>query len=375
MFGLKKLASLIIVVTLFFFLNFETVYAQTYYGNEFLVKDKYYTKIDSTSDKGAIRFVAQADKTLTGVRLACYETGTSPSYIVEVQTDDGTANHYPSGNLAWTNASGTLSITGSGWAEVALTSSGALSKETIYHIVVYTTDAGVDASNCIGLYRSGPRNDKWINGVTTNEERASLFNDGTGWSAYAIEPIYVLDYGDTTYEGNPYYTASIYSIYGVYFRGEEFTPSEDVTVNVIAVYARCNSTTKPDDDLYYRLEKSDKTLVREGTLITKTDVTNVWGWIEKSISSVTLSSGTTYRLFLKSPNSTSTYCYEWNMPDDAKNAAPYNGLTYDGTNSLYCGSTNSGDTWTTQTGKDAAFRFTESSIVKIIIQKWRELYQ
>lgn len=333
--------------------------------------------MDSANDYTALRFTTQAStgKTLDKVRVYVNNvttgTGTGVSWTLELRSDDGTANHYPSATVL---TSGTLTVTGTGWQIFDITNYGMGNTGTIYHVVIYSASAS--ATEYIGIRRSFPHHKKYPPTNVTDDYTTCHWSTDAGsiWTDKVKQPIYVLEYADASYEGNAFRSESALDIYGTTgvnsARGEKFIPSGNKTICELAFYVN-QTTTNPAGNLLYRVEKAaDSSLVVEGTLATPGELTE-WTWKTATFNNVTLENGVTYWVYLKSPDSTSsTACYRLCAPRTL-DGAPYNTLTYDGTNSVYIDTI---DTWTEDSARDAAFRFTESSIVKIIIQKWRELY-
>ena len=323
-------------------------FAENEYGNGFVIGASP-TSADVTvaDQKASWRFVAQASKTVAQIRGYFKEAGTSPTYTVMLENDN---NGYPSGTLAWTGAENTLSIAASGWATVNI-SDGAVTENAVYHIVL--VPGAPDTDNYIGLMYTKPFNSKWINGVTKNDNRNTLFYDGTDWLALDAEPVYVLDYSDGTYEGNPYYDYDLKSVYADNYYGEQFTPSTTVTVTKISFYTARRYA--PPDNLYVELATT-AAVIENGSLGSAATIGTSLSWYSYTFSTPrTLSAGTTYRAYLKSPGATSSNYYKvWAL--DAYSGAPYENLTYDNTNSVLCKYT--GGAWSTESDKDASFVFT-----------------
>ncbi|MEM3402372.1 MAG: hypothetical protein QXH08_04010, partial [Candidatus Hadarchaeales archaeon] len=184
-----------------------------------------------------------------------------------------------------------------------------------------------------------------------------LTNDGSGWTVQNYQPIYLLDFTDGSYEGNPYAVPGYWEIYGANYRAENFTVTGgNKTVVQVKAYIKTNGT--PADSLYFAIRRSDtnQTLVT-GTLASAASYPS-YTWVSADIPSTTLQDGYSYRFVLYSPNSTSTNQWIICAPHTDSTAAPYRSATYRGTQAVASRSSDGGATWTegsTETNRDLVY--------------------
>lgn len=336
----------------------------SYWGNDFAASYYYttYTNLDSPEKRVSIRFVAQASKTISGIMTYLYQKGVDIVWRFRLETDN---NGEPSGQLAWDGAWQTRGITSSKWWTVDLISQGTLTAGEVYHLVISYENLlgwGVPSSdNYINIRSLWPLNSKWINGAETNENRGVLIYDGSNWVEYQREPVYVLQFTDGTYEGNPYYTvrSSIDDV-GVYennVKGEQFTQPVTREISAVELYVRRRGN--PADNLYVVLWGAAEGVMSEASIGNATTISDSWGWVSTAFEEpLVLIAGRIYILYLKSPGSSRENRYDVNLLG-TYTTSPYPSLTYDGTNSFYVYSTTGGLTWGYHRSRrdDIAFRF------------------
>ncbi|MEM1874263.1 MAG: lamin tail domain-containing protein [Candidatus Hadarchaeales archaeon] len=337
---------------------------EEYWGNDFAASYYYteWTNLDSFEKKVSIRFVAQASKTLTGFMIYLYQTGTDLTWRFRLELDDGTGK--PSGILAWSNAWQTLKVTSSKWWTVDLLSPGMLRKGETYHIVISWENFGVAPSSqdFINIRSLWPFNQTWINGLVTNNNRGVLIFDGSSWKDLGREPVYILNFSDKTYEGNPYYTlrtdAYEIGVFGDNAKGERFQTDLLRRVCGIEVYARKSGT--PHDNLYLVLQRGASTLASV-SVGDSTTIENRWGWVGALFDAPLSLSPAQYVVGLKSPGSTSGNRYDVCLLG-TYSSSPHPDLTFSGTTACFVYSTNGGITWSTKSKMqdDIPFRFIES---------------
>ncbi len=334
----------------------------SYWGNDFAASYSFtsYTNLDSPEKRVSIRFVAQASKEVSGVMTYLYKTGADLPWRFRLETDN---NGKPSGQLAWSGAWHSRSITSGGWLTIYPASRGTLTAGEVYHLVISFENIpgwGVPSSdNYINIRSLSPLNAQWINGLETNENRGVLVYDGSSWAEYQREPVYVLRFTDGTFEGNPYYTVRDdidVGVYGNNAKGEQFTQSVAREISAVEFYVRRRGS--PADNLYVMLGPIGGSMV-EVSLGNATTIGDSWGWVSATFEEpFVLTAGITYVLGLKSPGSSREDRYEVNLLG-TYTASPYPSLTYDGTNSFYVYSTTGGLAWGHHSSRrdDIAFRF------------------
>ncbi len=318
----------------------------TDYGNKFTVTaTSAIGNMTSSATRTSLRFTAQSTKTVNAIRVYINnETGTSPTYTYGIQ-DDSSGN--PSGTYI---GSGVLRATSAGWKTITLSSSVDITAGTIYHIVVEHNSGAISTSRYIALRQSSPLNLIYPPTNVADSSANTLFNSGSSWTVVGGQPIYELDFQDGSFEGNPYEANAAVSVFGANWIGERFTVSGgDKTASAISFYVRQNSATEPLDSLQVELRTVTPNAVvsgGSGVLATAAQTNTTYNYFTYTFASpITLTDGTAYRIIIKSPGSNSTNFYQVYRVVTT-NAANYNSITYDGTNSLYTASGNSGSSWT-----------------------------
>ncbi len=314
------------------------------YGNKFQVLAKSSVgRMTTLGHKTSMRFTAQETKTVTAVRVYLSESQNSRSYRYSLQSDSA---GLPSGVFLGARIFPTNST---GWNTVSLGTAVNVKAGTVYHLVV--EPFGTPASNrYINVASTSIPNYLIVKTQTADPSSNTLFKAGASasWSQMNQQPIYELDYADSTYEGNPFYASAVSTISGSTWIGEKFTVTGgDKTATAITFLASRNSAGLPLDNLWTELrDAATNTKIVECIL----PVTNTSYFYETCTFSTpqVLTDGHAYRIVLKSPLSTTANGYLV-YRGVGQNSANYNSITYDGTNSIYTASGNSGSTWTDST--------------------------
>ena len=329
------------------------------YGNKFIVTaTSAVGSMTSSTMRTSLRFTAQSGKTVSAISVYIdSEVGVSPSYSYGIQGD---VSGNPSGTYL---GSGALKATSAGWKTITLSPAVDITAGAIYHIVVEHNSGAISTSRYVALRRSAPQNLLYAQTQAADSQSNTLFNSGSGWTAQNFQPIYELDFPDATYEGNPYETNAQVNVFGANWIGEKFTVAGgNKTVKDISFYVRQNSATEPADSLQVELRTVTPNAVvsgGSGILATAAQTNTAYNYFTYTFASpITLTNGADYRIVLKSPGSNSTNFYQVYRAV-ATNAASYNSITYDGTNSVYSASANSGSSWTDANNWDiGGFYFT-----------------
>jgi hypothetical protein len=178
-------------------------------------------------------------------------------------------------------------------------------------------------------------------------------NTISGTTIQNRDPIFALKYSDNTFESMPYDTATVRNIFGVNWFSEKWTQSAAQTITGVNIPLVKAGTPLGSLIIVLRDESASQDV---GTItIPQSEITTTVQWYEKYFASpVTLQSGRVYRLILKSPSSTTSgnsirsYSLSTSQSGD---------LTFDGTNSFYSASTNSGSSWTDTSTIDFTYIF------------------
>jgi flagellin-like protein len=292
----------------------------------------------ATTSVTAMRFTAQASKSVTNILVYIQTATASPAYRFGIETSG--ADYLPSGTYAGGASNyAVYTPTAAGWLNLTLPSAAPLTAGTVYHITVRYDSGTIGASNYIALRRMGtvpnmfrPKEnaiDPWLNTIS-------------GTTIQNRDPLFVLKYSDNTFESMPYDTATVRNIFGVNWFSEKWTQNAAQTITGINIPLVKAGT--PLGSLFITLR--DETNSQDVATITipQSEITTTLQWYEKYFASpITLQSGRVYRLVLKSPSSTTSgnsfRCYSLSTSQSGD-------LTYDGTTSIYSSSANSGSTWT-----------------------------
>lgn len=239
---------------------------------------------------------------------AGYNAGTGGTVKVELETDDGTTNHYPSGTIL-----GTYSIPhpDNPFPVISFSPAPKLTAGKLYHLVFSNTDP-VPTENFVSvddLYMAKPLNP--MQPAFSNENLATLLRDGSNsWGVYDYNtPIYEIDFSDGTSIGQGYmevWSDSPQRISGTQAVRETFTVSgSDPMVSKVSVrLARISGNS----DLTVRLEQGDGNLVEQGTVPANSIALSSSGdcvWATYTFSALrTLLQGQEYNLVFEAPSDT-----------------------------------------------------------------------
>lgn len=326
--------------------------ASQYYGNQFYA--------DSFSSAGALnqnknwtslRFTAQETKTVEAIRVYLEEeVGLSPTYRYGLQSDN---NGVPSGT--WLGASNTAygdyQATTIGWQRVILNQSATLTAGQTYHLVVQHQAGAVNVNRYVSLRKSDPNNLKrpFDNSSDPNSNVLYSTDSGGNWTVLGSQPIYVLDFSDINYGGNPYHELSEHTIYGDNFYGVEFTAQDDGLNISMAEFLVSKNRESPAGDLFltaYHVDSEE--VLGTAELYDPAQITlGSYSWTRFDFTeSISFSAGNTYRLYLSSPDSASEASYLIRSIYN-ENASVYNSINYAGTNAFTVSSADGGTSWNT----------------------------
>ena len=327
----------------------------SYYGNRFLLKSvSGIGRLTRSTLRCSMRFTAQASKTVTSIRVYIHERQNPPMYRFGIQADSG---GQPSGT--WLGY-GESAPVGTGWRAVTLTTPATLTAGQVYHLVVQYRGGAIGWNRYINIRRSAPLNLLYPYNNNADTAANTCWYNGASWSTQNYQPIYFLAFSDGTYEGNPYYTSVARAIYRTYCHGERFLVSGgNKTVTQIGFYV-ARTSGLPADNLYVRLyDVIGGSLIEQGVLATPTGVGTTFSWQTYTFSTPRiLLNGRIYRIYLISPGSIASRYYRVYRLYNTS-AADYNSINYDGLNSVYCYSTNSGLSFTDYAYYDiGGYRFT-----------------
>jgi hypothetical protein len=301
----------------------------------------------TTGSVSAIRFTAQANESVTNVLMFIQTALASPAYRFGIETS--TAGYLPNGTYVGGASNYAVATpVASGWLNLTLPSPAALTAGTVYHITVRYDSGTIGASNYIALRRLGtnqnnyrPREnaiDSWLN---------PIFGNGV----QNRDPIFVLKYNETdSYEAMPYDNVAANNVYGANWYSERWTQNGSNTI--VGVNIPLVNTGTPPDSLYIVLRSETDSQDVATITVPQNDITTTLQWYERYFNSpVSLLSGKSYSLILKSPSSTSSNYFTIRSLTTSQSGD----LTYDGTNSYYSMSSNSGASWTDTLTQDLTY--------------------
>lgn len=279
------------------------------------------------SESAAIRFRCQHTGTFSGIKnwwifsttadgTGPYGAGTGGHVVVELRTDDGTGNHFPSSTVLSTfdipdpmNRDSNQVLNPPVYAyspglggrlcwnfwEIAMPSAS-LVERTIYHLVYRNIDAA-PTTNYVSLdHHYNAADAPNMQPGISDLDLASLWYSG-GWQVrYGETPIYEVHYADGFKQGFGYQGTSFsspHSIWGINKVRTLFTPRQTVGVRTVKVRLRRVGTP---GSLAVNLLDNGGTVLGSGSIsgVPTTDT-----WVSCTFpSKVTLTSGNQYRLEL-----------------------------------------------------------------------------
>lgn len=260
------------------------------------------------------RFMADTSGTIESVKpyligvdgpLSGYSAGTGGSLVFSIQADDGTANHFPSGDTIATCLYANP-MNGEEFPVVTFNAPATVVEGTLYHLTVFNPDASPTANyvsvDCLWYeVANTPRQPLYADSLW----RELIKYSTDPWEVLAptehYTPIIELQYTGGHKQGNGYmevWSEAPQPVSGDSSLRQNFTVSgSSKSVGSVMVRARKVSGSDP---LTIRLETSAGALVEEGTV----SVGASYEWATLTFASAhTLSSGASYNLVLQSPSS------------------------------------------------------------------------
>jgi len=329
-----------------------------HYGNEFRATSGSSRIFTAVGQKYAFRFTAQDSKTVKEIAVRHESvSGQTYKFKVGLQGDNGGD---PDG--VWINNckveydQGGVSP-GQGWNWHVLSNTVALTKFTVYHVVIEATEV----TNTFSFRGTTPEN-RFIPGRLVPSGAMQLFDarldaryyNGAVWSSESRTVVFALKYTDNELFGQPYdHNWPTTRIHGATVQYQTIVPSKTITIKSIGAYVRKQGA--PADSLYVSLRHSNGSIIYREVTIPAAEVGAVYAWEDKSINIFTLKKGITYRLYWTSPGSSAANYYEAIHPYNSDAAvSDFHPLTWGGIVS----------TWSvpaTWPGHDMTFRFSQTS--------------
>ena len=344
--------------------------AVAHFGNEFVIDSLPAINIYPLTNQNyrvSMRFTAQQSGNVNQLRvyIAAQQRGDTVFYRYGLQGNDG---GNPDGSYI---SSATANFGSTGWQTINLGSPAAVTAGTVYHLVIQYDSGSAPVANRYISIRATTPNNKTVPLNNANDLQASTLAYYSPplpatWHDRNQQPLYVLGFDDSTYEGNPYDARGSRAIYGTRFEGETFTLENAKSVSGVGIYVAASQDplNKPaDDNLYVSLLDITDGLpgvpiVNGETFAQPTDLTTSFDWFEHSFSggAQTLEAGHQYQLYFSSPAAKVASHYLM-LDMSTSNASPYYDLSWAGTDAQTARSADSGATFTDYPYIDLAYYF------------------
>ncbi len=298
-------------------------------------------------------------RTYTSIQLSGTLRGTSPTYIISVQTDDGTANHFPSGTQV--AAGQQVSFPGSYYSgsPAFAMSPGNLNAGQIYHIVLSYYTGLVNGSNYFGPFFSQPNNLAIPVSQASDPNLDAIDFNGTAWTSLASEPKFILGFTDGSYFGCPYDSYQIQQVYGMGATAvnvaEHFVAPASVYAGSLGVWIK--KVGNPTGNLSYEVDDLTALQTLGGNpFITPAMVSTTDSWVDVPFSfPFTIPAGDQIRVWFSTPAG-GTDAADYYEFDSSTTTGPST-LTFGGTNCYLESSSDGGSSWLANTAADMGFRF------------------
>jgi hypothetical protein len=260
--------------------------------------------------RSAYRFRAAVSSTLPSIRIffqdgTGYSGGNGGQIRVELQTDDGTSSHRPSGSVLASATVAPGNPVANHWPVITFNSTPQLTAGQLYHVVFTNVDASPTTNfmSVNGVYDSTPTTP--MQPEFADSDWAQLISTSGSWSARPITPVMQLNYGSGTIKGVGYmesWISSQQSVSGASKVGEIFTVTgSSRTVSGAGIRLARSSGSSA---LTIRLEDANGNLIDQGT-VPASSIDSSMHWVSARFSAPqTLSLGQTYRLVLSAPADT-----------------------------------------------------------------------
>lgn len=331
--------------------------ADQIYGNQFLLQSTgSIGALDTSTKKASLRFSTPTDLSVSALQiyLQTARRTNRVTYRVSIQKDSGAG--LPDGNSLGSN---TLKNAVSGWNRILFTPATQLQASQIYHLVVQYDSGTISTQNFIDIRNSDPKNVLRPKDQSAEANYNTLLFDGT-WQTQNKQPIFLLEDNITGILGDPYQANAQLGIYDVFQSGQVITISGgDKTAKDVNFFLRKNRPQNPADSLYLSIfDQTDNLEVFSSTLVSGPQVTTTYNWYTLTFSpNFVFKVGHTYRLALKSPGSNAQRNYQI-LKLQTQNDPKFIPQTFDGANSKFTQSSDSGASFQDDETADLNFKFT-----------------
>jgi hypothetical protein len=322
-----ELRSLALRATLFiavFLLAMQGASAQSYYGSKWAADGLANTVIGAGHNQGDYRFRSTHTGTLAAIHTywqngSGYGSGNGGTYRIDLETDDGTSNHFASGKvLATTNELHPNNL----FVTETFSSPATITSGTLYHIVYTNIDSSptVNYTSLDMIWVAGGTKAPTPSQPTVSDiDWAHLYNSGSASSPSwhwrhgsngddgDYMPTLELVYGDGTITGTGYMEVWIETsrknVSGSNQARETFTVSGgDKVATTFSIRMRKDSGADP---LTVTLKTASGTTIESGTIPAGSfSTTDAWATYTFA-SARTLANGNSYNIILSTPGSSS----------------------------------------------------------------------
>lgn len=275
-------------------------------------------------DTASYRFLSNHTGTISAVHLflivhgphAGYNSGTGGTLKIQLETDDRSSAHRPSGEVLGTYV---IPQPNNPFPVISFSPAPKLQAGNLYYLVFTNTDPHPDENfvSIDNLYMQHPLNP--MQPQFSNENFATMIQDTPdSWSVYDFNtPVFEIDFTDGASFGQGYmevWVGAPEPISGSNAVRETFTVSggdKDVTAASVRL-ARISGS----GDLTVRLEQADGNVVEQGTIpasaipLSSSSSSPKYAWATYNFSAMrTLLSGETYHLDFEAPAGTTYQAY------------------------------------------------------------------
>ena len=256
--------------------------------------------LENSEERISIRFTAQLSGEVSALAFNAYALKGDLQVRVGLQED---SDGRPKGE--WISEDGfeiSKIPNKSSFITINLQRTVRISNGTVYHIVIEATEIKVGEKILIRTYLANalaqPLNYEDPDIIWHDPKMNTLFYDGEKWREENKWPIFVVNYTDGRYEGQPYSLEALWVIYRSKYVGQTIIPASDYSIGKIAFVVSVKG--EPSDKLYYEIRDQDNKVLVKGLFATADQLTIRMTWIEVSLPSpVEFTAGKLYKIVLQ----------------------------------------------------------------------------
>jgi len=258
------------------------------------------------------RFRAVTSSTISGVRLYVktgpngYSAGTGGTWLIRLETDDNTSNHFPSGQVLASAKLGNLFNVGA-LPLISFSSPATVTAGQLYHVVVSNIDSSpnsnyVSINDLVTFSHPVPAQP-----TISNTDWSMLLNTGSWKVSAGQTPIMEVNYGNGAAQGQGYVDS---------WQGAPKTISGSSTVRELFTVSGSNRTASTlslrlqrasgSSNLTVTLADSAGNVIERDSIPASSYGTGSANWATVTFSSKrTLTAGQAYQIILSTPSDTS----------------------------------------------------------------------